>query len=116
MVGKMIPKVTVYHFGKTITKTKEPLYKLRSAEEEKAYQDKLGKSVSFWYGTWCEKCCGVYPRFYTEQDFEAKGYYVCLVCGKESRHCHMNHQAKDAWNNREYLFVPSGYQYSLFDN
>ena len=115
MVGDKIPKVTVLHVGKTITKTKEPMYKLRSAKEELEYQTKNEHRLSFWYGTDCEKCCGVYPKFFTDQDFRARGYYVCMVCGKESKHCDMNWQARDAWNNHEFLFVPSGYQYSLTD-
>ena len=119
MRGDKIPLTTVYTItGKGITKKrKEPLYKLVSAEEEKAHQDKLGDSVSFWYGTWCKKCCGVYPKFFTTESFDDKGYYVCLVCGKESKHTDMTWQARDAWNNGDYIFNPEqdDYQMTIFD-
>lgn len=118
-VGKMIPKQTVYIIGRDGTKTrKEPLYTLHSTEEEKAKQDKLGDSVGFWYGTWCEKCCGVYPKFFSEQGFKVGGYYVCMVCGKESTHNPMPWQSRDAWNNHEFAFKPepkNGYQFTIYD-
>jgi hypothetical protein len=116
MVGKDIPLETVYISGsKGIRTEKRPQYILKTAEEEKAHQERLGKSVGFWYGTKCEKCCGVYPKFFTTLGFENLGYYVCMVCGKESKHCDMNWQARDAWNAHEYHFKPETYQYTIFD-
>ena len=36
-----------------------------TAEEAKKHQDQLmadGWDLSFWYGTSCTKCCGVFPK------------------------------------------------------
>lgn len=115
MRGDRIPKAT-WIIGKK--QEKRPLYTLRSQEEESLYQEKNKDRLSFWYGTNCEKCCGVYPKFYTEQGFNNDGYYVCMVCGKESQHAPMTWMAKDLWNNHKYLFKPEpsfGYQYTLED-
>ncbi len=116
MRGKDIPLQTVIISGNGNIRTrKEPLYELRTAKEEKEYQDKLGDSKSFWYGTWCNKCCGVYPKFFTELSFESNGYYVCLVCGKEGKHRSMNWEARDSWNNGEYAWEPTDRQMTIFD-
>ena len=70
-------------------------------EEAKANQDRIAKNykLSYWYGTDCEKCCGVYPKF-------CKGYinghdmcyYECEVCGKRTNLCEMPWIARDEWN------------------
>ncbi len=115
MIGERIPKVTWIVGKKT---EKRPLYSLHTAEEEMAVQNKLGKLLSYYYATNCEKCCGVYPKFYTEQGLTNYGYYVCMVCGKESTHHPMPWQSREAWNNHEYLFKPepkNGYQFTLDD-
>lgn len=118
-MSKKIPLITVHHSspGHKICTTKRPLYTLRSSKEEAAVQKKIAKTsdLGFWYGINCEKCCGVYPKFFTETGFEALGYYVCLVYGKESKHNPMSWQSRDAWNNHKYSWVPTGYQYSLFE-
>ena len=107
MRGADIPLETVYTIGRNGTTThKEPLYELKSTKEIKAIQDKLGGMLSFYYGTWCNKCCGVYPAFYTEMGFKDDGYYVCLVCGKESKHEPMGWMARDDWNNGIFKWEP----------
>ena len=74
-------------------------------EEAKENQDRLSKhyDLGFWYGTNCEKCCGVYPKFGTEGN-QASGecFYVCEVCGKRTKGYSMPWQAKEAWNRHEY--------------
>lgn len=116
---KQIPLETWYGFkGDKKFTFKKPKYELKTAEEEKAYQEKLGNSLSFYYGTWCNKCCGVYPKFFTESGFRDYGYYVCLVCGRESTHQSMDWLARDSWNNGEYEWIPEAKeneQLSIFD-
>jgi hypothetical protein len=116
-VGKGIPLITVIHHTKDggHTETKEPLYMLRSRQEEQEFQERNKDSLGFWYGTWCDKCCGCYPKFYTEQGFDNNGYYVCMVCGKESKHEPLPWIARDDWNSGQYAFVPGDYQYTIFD-
>ncbi len=118
MRGADIPLNTIYtiHTDGRTTKEKKPLYTLKTTEEVKAHQDKLGDNVAWYYGTWCKKCCGVYPAFFNEMNFNNYGYYVCLVCGKESEHCPMPWQSRDAWNEGRFLWKPSGtefYQMSM---
>lgn len=121
MQGKDIPIETVYiHTKDGIRTEKRPLYKLVSEEEAKRQQDKLGRLLGYYYGTWCKKCHGVYPKHINEQDYRAYMYYLCPVCGKESKHMPMPWQARNAWNNDEYEWKPKeqkdeGYQFSIFD-
>ena len=120
MIGADIPLNTIYtiHTDGRTTKEKKPLYTLKSAEEVKAHQEKLGENAGWYYGTWCKKCCGVYPAFYNELNFNNFGYDVCLVCGKESLHEPMPWQCRDDWNAGRYIWEPSGseyYQMSLED-
>ena len=114
MRGKDIPLQTIYSTsGK---KRKEPLYVLQPAEVIKAKQDKLGENAGWYYGTWCDKCCGVYPAFMSEQGFRDYGYYVCLVCGKESLHEPMPWQCRDDWNAGRYEWKPEKVgQLTIFD-
>ena len=117
---KQIPLITQYTItAKGTVSKKVPKYRLKSAEEEQEHQRKLGHSLSFYYGTLCKRCCGVYPAFFTTDGFESKGYYVCLVCGKESKHADMEHLARANWNEERYAWVPESakadYQYSIFD-
>lgn len=116
---KQIPLVTWYGWhGDKQYSFKKPMYELKTAEEEKAYQEKLGKLLSYYYGTNCKKCCGVYPAFFIEGTFRDYGYYVCLVCGRESEHKVMSWMARDSWNNGEYSWTPEpkeGEQLSIFD-
>lgn len=117
MRGKDIPLVTWYRSGRDKVETfKKPKYELKTAREMKAIQDKLGNTVGFYYGTLCKKCCGVYPAFFTEDSFNSLGYYVCLVCGKESTHEPMAWMARDSWNHKKYKWVPSqDGQLTIFD-
>ena len=76
-----------------------------TAQEAKKNQDdivKQGYKLSHWYGTWCEKCCGVYPKFETSGALQEKCYYICEVCGKRTENFDMPWLARDAWNNHEY--------------
>ena len=62
-----------------------------------------GWNLGWYFGTDCEKCCGVYPRAMhrhtnSAQDF----YYKCDVCGKKTAAFTRPFMAKDAWNNHEY--------------
>lgn len=93
-----IPLVKTYHTkGDKMWVTREPLYRLKTKEEEKRYQDSLGSFLGFYYGTGCYKCHDVYPRLMTEQTFVQNCYYICLVCGKESEHKQMPWMAKESW-------------------
>lgn len=109
MRGADIPLQTIYTITKNGTKShKEPLYKLQTTEEVKARQDKLGENAGWYFGTLCKKCCGVYPAFFNDLGFEHLGYYVCLVCGKESLHNPMPWQSRDDWNAGRYKWKPDG--------
>ncbi len=118
MRGADIPLETLYVTGnKGIKTVKKPKYTLHSRAEEERKQASLGKLLSCYYGASCEKCCGVYPKFFTEGGFKDYGYYVCMVCGKESIHKPMSWEARQAWNNHEYIFNPSNecVQMNIFD-
>lgn len=111
-IDKKIPMKKVYHSkGGQLWTTQEPLYRLKTKEEEAAYQKELGKFLRFYYGTDLYKCCGVYPRIMTEQTFEGNCYYICLVCGKESSHCIMPWLAKESWQEMNKPYE----QISIFD-
>ena len=115
---KQIPMTTLYTItSKGTISRKVPKYELKTAEDEAEHQRKLGNFLSFYYGLDCKKCCGVYPRYFTTDGFESKGYYVCLVCGKESEHGDMEHLARANWNEGRYEWKPEEkeYQYSIFD-
>ena len=74
-------------------------------EEAKANQDRIAKNfkLSWWYGTNCEKCCEVYPKFDTEGDSAGgRCFYICEVCGKRTSGFSMPWLAERAWNNHEY--------------
>lgn len=116
---KNIPMVTFCKAGKDGPTTfKKPMYELVSAEVEMAKQKRLGKMLSFWYGTNCKKCCGCFPKFFEEQSFGGLGYYVCLVCGRESKHEPMLWIARDEWNKGNYSWTPEpgiDQQLTIFD-
>lgn len=117
MTGKDIPLVTWYRSsGKRTITFKKPKYELKTEKEIKDIQEKLGDLLGCYFGTLCKKCCGVYPAYMKDDDFAAKGYYVCLVCGKESTHEYMTHMARNSWNDGRYKWTPSEYrQLSIFD-
>ena len=74
---------------------------LISAEEAKYKQDELegkGFDLGFWYGTKCEKCCGVFPAF-RHSDANGGGcWYECEVCGKRTEEKTMPWLAEQDWN------------------
>ena len=75
-------------------------------EEAKRKQDDLerkGYKLSYWYGTNCEKCCGVYPAFKDNGANDSACWYECEVCGKRTKGFEMPWLAEKAWNNHEYL-------------
>lgn len=115
-MNKQIPLITQYTItAKGTVSKKVPKYTLKSAEEEKEHQRKLGKMLSFYYGTRCKRCCGVFPAYFTTDGFESRGYYVCLVCGRESKNGAMEHLARANWNASRYEWIPEDYQYTIFD-
>ena len=75
-------------------------------EEARRNQDRLlsdGFSISFWYGTRCEKCCGVFPKAMKKDGNDPKDfYYQCEVCGKRTDTYTMPHLAEKAWNEHRY--------------
>lgn len=73
-------------------------------EEAKKNQDRLSKhyNLSFWYGTNCKKCCGVYPKFRSTDGFESLCWYECEVCGKRTSAESMPWIAEEAWNAGRY--------------
>ena len=78
---------------------------MMTKEEAKANQDRIAKNfkLSWWYGTNCEKCCEVYPKFDTEGDSAGgRCFYICEVCGKRTNGFSMPWLAERAWNNHEY--------------
>ena len=75
-----------------------------TAEEAKRHQDQLeaeGWPLSFWYGTRCSKCCGVYPKFVDAPNDNCR--YECEVCGKTTADYSMPWLAWEAWNRGEFL-------------
>ena len=73
-------------------------------EEAKEKQAQIAKQydLSYWYGTNCEKCCGVYPKFKVSSGFDCKCWYECEVCGKRTEPQEMPWICEKKWNNHEY--------------
>lgn len=73
-------------------------------EEAKRNQDRLSKhyDLGFWYGTKCEKCCGVFPKFMTTDRLESLCWYECEVCGKRTEKVSMPWIAEEMWNGGKY--------------
>ena len=71
-------------------------------EQAKKEQERLaGKyTLGWWFGTNCEKCCDVYPRF--RKDGNDNCYYECDVCGKRTEPQIMPWLAQQKWNEHEY--------------
>lgn len=73
---------------------------MKTEEQAKRDQEELAKKfdLGFWYGTKCEKCCGVYPAF-RHSDLNGGGcWYECEVCGKRTEEVAMPWIAEEAWN------------------
>ena len=86
-------------------------------QEAKAEQDRLemmGYSLGWYFGTRCEKCCGVYPRLmrHDTNDKYHDTYYKCDVCGKQTDYYGMPGTAEEAWNNHK--FLGGGVQLNMF--
>lgn len=88
---------------------------LRKKSEVIREQNELAKhyDLGWWYGTWCTKCCEVYPIFMTSDGFEHKCWYQCEVCGRKTKKFDMPWVARDAWNEGK-TCVPDG-QMTLFE-
>lgn len=86
---------------------------MKTAAEAKAEQDQLrvkGFDLGWYFGTKCEKCCGVYPRFMKTGTDDC--FYQCDVCGKRTAACVMPWVAEEAWNNHQY--TGNGVQMNMF--
>ena len=74
--------------------------------EAVAEQERIGRlyNLGWYYGTNCEKCCGVYPRFHDiGSNARDSVYYQCDVCGKRTPAFSMPYLAEEAWNRGEWL-------------
>ena len=73
-------------------------------EEAAAEQERIAKDwdLAWWSGVACEKCCGVYPRFYPGESNGGGCRYECDVCGKRTEAYAMPWMARDAWNAGNY--------------
>ncbi len=61
------------------------------------------KNLAWWFGTKCQKCCGVYPRFHTADSTKRDNcWYECDVCGKQTNIQVMPWVAAEAWNKGEF--------------
>jgi len=74
-------------------------------EEAAAKQVEISKNydLSFWYGTGCDRCCGVFPKFMTTDTMNPMCWYECEVCGKRTEPQPMPWLAKAAWNKGQFL-------------
>lgn len=65
------------------------------------------ENLGWWFGTRCERCCDVLPRFVSKNtnDKYHSCAYRCDVCGKQTEWTGMPWQAEEAWNNHEYQGV-----------
>ena len=73
------------------------------AKAEQDYYQRIGINLAWYFGTKCEKCCGVYPRFHNSGgNGRETDWYECDVCGKRTAPKVMPWVAEEAWNNHEY--------------
>ena len=74
-------------------------------EEATAHQTELAKhyDLSYWYGTNCKKCCGVYPKLMHSADPSGSCWYECEVCGTKTGFCSMPWIAAEQWNADEVI-------------
>lgn len=81
-------------------------------EEAAAQQAEIARhyDLSYWFGTNCRKCCGVYPRFRTSSGFDSRCWYECDVCGMRTDAVTMPWIAERDWNDGKVLET----QLSLF--
>ena len=73
------------------------------ARKEQEYMSGTGWKLQWWYGTGCEPCEGVYPKFVTEEKNGGGCYFECPACGKRTAAHSMTWQAVEAWNAGEFL-------------
>ena len=77
-----------------------------TAEEARANQERIAKhyKLSWWYGTDCNKCCGVYPKLIIGVGGVTDlCRYECEVCGSTTAAFAMPWQARDAWNHGDFV-------------
>lgn len=77
----------------------------QEAMREQKLLEIKGMKLGWYFGTRCEKCCGVYPRLQKRNttDKYHDTYYRCDVCGKQTEYFGMPHQAEEAWNKHQYM-------------
>ena len=77
----------------------------QEAMQEQKRLEISGFNLGWYFGTRCEKCCGVYPRYLTRDvnDKYHSAYYKCDVCGKQTEYYGTPQQAEEAWNNHKYM-------------
>lgn len=85
-----------------------------TADEAKREQDRIAAhyNLAWWYGTDCEKCCGVFPKFMVSGGMDSKCWYECQVCGKRTKPEIMPWIAREAWNSGKVQV--EGVQMSMF--
>ena len=77
-------------------------------EEAKQNQDRIAEhfDLGFWYGTNCEKCCGVFPKLITGiGGYADQCRYECEVCGKKTEAYDMPWIAGEAWNKGQFVIA-----------
>lgn len=77
----------------------------KEAQDQQQMLQIKGFNLGWWFGTDCEKCCGVFPRL-VRRDVNDKYHdtaYKCDVCGKQSEWLGMPWQARDAWNSHRFM-------------
>ena len=75
-------------------------------EEAKRNQEKIAKyyNLGWWYGTNCNKCCGVYPKLIAHlEGFNDLCRYECEVCGTTTEAQEMPWQAEKEWNEGRFI-------------
>ena len=76
-----------------------------TADEAKKKQNEIAQhyKLSYWYGTGCDKCCGVYPKFMTGGIQGMDCWFECEVCGKRTEAQSMPWIAEREWNAGRFL-------------
>lgn len=86
-------------------------------EEAKKNQAELSAhyNLSYWYGTSCKKCCGVYPKLMTTGATHEQCYFQCEVCSRRTEAVDMPWISKELWNEDNTYIEHGTVQISLFE-
>ena len=77
--------------------------KEEAEKEQEKLREHFGDGIGWWFGTRCERCCGVLPRLHVSNTTDMNDcWYECDVCGKRTERKTMPWVAEEAWNNHEY--------------